>query len=98
LQSLSGKHALTRIFVVGYPQAGKSSLIEALKQEGLFYSIFVRSALLSEADVPPHTAGIVPSVFTSSQYGRVVFYDFAGLLTSTGIVIGVTCGRAVSTG
>ena len=83
LQSLakrkfSGKHALTRIFVVGYPQAGKSSLIEALKRRGLFYSIFARTARLSEADVPPHTAGIVPSVFTGSQYGRVVFYDFAG--------------------
>jgi len=83
LQSLankkfSGEHALTRIFVVGYPQAGKSSLIEALKREGFFYSIFARATQLSEADVPPHTAGIVPSVFTSSQYGRVVFYDFAG--------------------
>ena len=74
----SGKHSQTRIFVVGYPRAGKSSLIEALKREGLFYSIFARAARLSEADVPPHTAGIVPSVYTSSQYGRVVFYDFAG--------------------
>ena len=74
----SGRHALTRIFVVGYPWAGKSSLIEALKREGLFYSIFARTSRLSEADVPPHTAGIVPSVYTSSQYGRVVFYDFAG--------------------
>ena len=77
-KNFSGEHALTRIVVVGYPQAGKSSLIEALKQEGLFYSIFGRVAWLSEADVPPHTAGIVPSVFTSRQYGRVVFYDFAG--------------------
>ena len=77
-KKFSGKHALTRIFVVGYPRAGKSSLIEALKREGLLYSIFARTARLSEADVPPHTAGIVPSVYTSSQYGRVVFYDFAG--------------------
>ena len=72
----SGKHAQTRIFVVGYPRAGKSSLIEALKREGVYYWLF--GAQLSEADVPPHTAGIVPSVYTSSQYGRVVFYDFAG--------------------
>ena len=77
-KKFSGEHTLTRIFVVGYPQAGKSSLIEALKREGLFYSVFARAAQISEADVPPHTAGIVPSVFTSSQYGRVVFYDFAG--------------------
>ena len=77
-KKFSGEHALTRIFVVGYPRAGKSSLIEALKREGLFYSIFARTSRLSEADVPPHTAGIIPSVYTSSQYGRVVFYDFAG--------------------
>ena len=77
-KKFSGEHALTRIFVVGYRRAGKSSLIEALKREGLFYSIFGRTSRLSEADVPPHTAGIVPSVYTSSQYGRVVFYDFAG--------------------
>ena len=75
-KKFSGEHTLTRIFVVGYPRAGKSSLIEALKQEGLYYWLF--GAQLSEADVPPHTAGIVPSVYTSSQYGRVVFYDFAG--------------------
>ena len=75
-KKFSGEHTLTRIFVVGYPRAGKSSLIEALKQEGLYYWLF--GAQLSEADVPPHTADIVPSVYTSSQYGRVVFYDFAG--------------------
>jgi len=83
LQSLAkkkfwGEHALTRIFVVGYPQAGKSSLIEALKREDFYYSILARVAWLPKPEVPPHTAGIVPSVFTSSQYGRVVFYDFAG--------------------
>ena len=65
---------ITRVFVVGYPSAGKSSLVEALKREGFFDS-FKR---VSESSVPPHTAGIIPSIHTSKHYGRVLFYDFAG--------------------
>ena len=65
---------IIRAFVVGNPGAGKSSLVEALKREGLLDS-FKR---VSESSVPPHTAGIVPSIHTSKHYGRVLFYDFAG--------------------
>ena len=65
---------ITRAFVVGNPGAGKSSLVEALKKEG-FVDSFKR---VSESSVPPHTAGIVPSIHTSKHYGRVLFYDFAG--------------------
>ena len=65
---------ITRAFVVGNPGAGKSSFVEALKREG-FVDSFKR---VSESSVPPHTAGIVPSIHTSKHYGRVLFYDFAG--------------------
>ena len=65
---------ITRIFVIGNPGAGKSSLVEALKREGFFES-FRR---VSESSVPLHTAGIVPSIHTSKHYGRSLFYDFAG--------------------
>ena len=65
---------ITRAFVVGNPGAGKSSLVEALKREG-FVDSFKR---VSESSVPPHTAGIVPSIHSSKHYGRVLFYDFAG--------------------
>ena len=59
---------------MGNSGAGKSSLVEALKREGLL-DLFKR---VSESSVPPHTAGIVPSIHTSKHYGRVLFYDFAG--------------------
>ena len=72
--SYSGENSLTRIFVVGNPGAGKSSLIESLKRERGFES-FKR---VSESSVPLHTAGIVPSIHTSKHYGRSLFYDFAG--------------------
>ena len=69
----SAEHII-RIFVIGNPGAGKSSFVETMKREGLFESL-VR---VSESSVPPHTAGIVPSIYTSKYYGRVLFYDFAG--------------------
>ena len=65
---------ITRVFVVGNPGAGKSSFVETMKKEGFFES-FVR---VSESSVPLHTTGIVPSIYISKRYGRVMFYDFAG--------------------
>ena len=69
-----GEQRLTRIFVVGHIQSGKSTLIEALKSEGYFSFLFS----ISEATVPPHTSGIVPSIHYGKTTGRVLYYDFAG--------------------
>ena len=63
--------SLTKVFVIGNKSAGKSTLIEALKNETQQDPYF-------NDKVASHTAGIVPSVHQSEQYGRVLFYDFAG--------------------
>ena len=63
--------SLTKVFVIGNKYAGKSTLIEALKNETQHNSCFTENVI-------PHTAGIIPSVHCSEQYGRVLFYDFAG--------------------
>ena len=65
---------ITRVFVVGNPGAGKSSFVETMKKEGFLESF----GKVSESSVPLHTAGIVPSIYISKRYGRVMFYDFAG--------------------
>ena len=70
----SNAERITRIFVIGNCGAGKSTFVEAMKREGFFASF----SKVSESSVAPHTAGIVPSVYTSKLYGRVLFYDFAG--------------------
>ena len=79
LQILSKKRfssgSLTRVFVVGYPQVGKSSLIEALKSSDKFYFFKKR---LTEGDVSPHTAGIVPSIYQGKKNRNILFFDFAG--------------------
>ncbi len=67
-------HPITRLFAIGHPGTGKSSFVETLKTEGYLYRYF----RVTESTVPPHTAGIVPSVYFSTHYGRVLFYDFAG--------------------
>ena len=69
----STAEAITRLFVIGNPGAGKSSFVETMKREGFF-----QFGKVSESSVPLHTAGIVPSIYISKHYGRVLFYDFAG--------------------
>ena len=70
----SGAQRLTRVFVLGYKQSGKSTLIESLKRQS-FFSLFKQ---VSEAIVPPHTSGIIPSEYWDKSIGRVLYYDFAG--------------------
>ena len=61
---------ITRLFVVGNCGVGKSSFVATMKKEGLFE--------VNRSSVPLHTAGIIPSIYISKRYGRVMFYDFAG--------------------
>ena len=69
-----GENHIIRLFVMGYSGVGKSTLIECLKRESFFKSL----QRVSESSVPPHTAGIIPSIYTSKFYGRILLYDFAG--------------------
>ena len=70
----SGAQKLTRVFVLGNVLSGKSTLIESLKREGFFSSW----NQVSEATVPLHTSGIIPSEYSHKTVGRVLYYDFAG--------------------
>ena len=65
-----------KIFVVGNPDAGKSTLTAALKTELSFVGRFLRSSRISNVDTK--TAGVIPHEFESKYYGRVTLYDFAG--------------------
>ena len=66
-----------KMFMVGNPSAGKSTLTKALQSEvfGL-YRVF--NYMLKVSGVDEKTAGIVPHEFESKTYGRVTLYDFAG--------------------
>lgn len=71
--------SLVRVFVVGHPSSGKTTLVHALDPE---QSIPKRRAITRRYreihGVSPHTAGIIPYEFKSNQFGRVLMFDFAG--------------------
>ena len=71
----SGEYPATRLFVLGNPGAGKSSLVESFKTEGILRLFWGE---IPESSVNPHTPGIIPSVYLNKHYGRVLLYDFAG--------------------
>ena len=70
----SGGQPVIWFFILGNPGAGKSSLVKSLTIEGFIQSLMG----VSESSVPPHTAGIIPSFYESKDFGRVLFFDFAG--------------------
>ena len=66
-----------KVFILGYPGAGKSSLTAALKCEstGTFSRLMNRFA---KVKVEVKTAGIIPHKIESGTFGHVTIYDFAG--------------------
>ena len=66
-----------KVFVVGNPTAGKSTLTAALQKEASFLlRTFITAKRVSEVD--EKTAGVIPHEFESKKYGRITIYDFAG--------------------
>ena len=64
------------IFIVGYPSAGKTTLVKALTREASGLSAL--PGFIINVSTDPQTAGIIPTDFVSKVYGRVTFFDLAG--------------------
>lgn len=62
-----------KIFVVGNPFAGKSTLVAALQNE-----VYVVMFSKKITRVDERTAGVIPHDFKSKRYGWTILYDFAG--------------------
>lgn len=70
---------LMRVFVVGHPSSGKSTLVKALQPEqGAMRKSIVRR-YKKVTGVMPQTAGIIPTEIESPEFGRVLIFDFAGM-------------------
>ena len=69
--------SVVKVFVLGDPLAGKSSLVQALQSNpGFIGSLIGRLQRIKEERQP--TAGINSHSFSSNDFGNVVIYDFAG--------------------
>ena len=65
-----------KVFIVGDPLVGKSTLTAALKKKLGIVARFFSSGKVSGVD--QETVGIVPHDLKSDKFGRVTLYDFAG--------------------
>ena len=92
------KHAVQsyiKVFFIGNPETGKSTLIKAVltaESQSQWWKRLPKQARLIK-NVPPHTAGIIPTTFRSKTFGNTVLYDLAGQIeyyTSHAAVIQTT--------
>ena len=68
--------APVKVFVVGNPSVGKSTLVAALKKElSVIDRVFISAKV---SDIEEKTAGVIPHEFKSRKYGCITLYDFAG--------------------
>ena len=67
-----------KMFILGNPGAGKSTLVKSLKTEGDGMLVRFKHRLSKVTDVDERTAGIIPYDIESKALGRVTLYDFAG--------------------
>ena len=63
----------TKVFVIGNQGAGKSSLVESLKQERRWLI-----GRFTNVQVSPETTGIISHLCSSNYFGDIMLYDFAG--------------------
>ncbi len=64
---------IPKIFIVGFPGTGKSTLFKALQKESGLLRKFI-----TVSKVELHTVGVKSTEFQSKKYGTVQLYDFAG--------------------
>ena len=67
--------AFSKLFIMGYPQAGKSTLAMSLRTDPIKQ---LTSKFEQVSGVEKHTTGIVPSDIKSQQFGNITIYDLAG--------------------
>ena len=69
--------SVVKTFVVGDPEAGKTTLVKALEIESEGFTRIARR-FVRVSGIDQKTAGIIPHNIESQRFGRITMYDFAG--------------------
>ena len=75
------KHSIQtyiKMFFIGNPSTGKSTLVKAITSESSWLWRFLPHWSRRVRHIPIHTAGIIPITFRSKTFGNTVLYDMAG--------------------
>ena len=67
-----------KLFILGNPSTGKSTLVEAVCKEASWWWRLLPGILRRVKKVPAKTAGIIPTTFRSKTFGNTIIYDLAG--------------------
>ena len=67
-----------KLFILGNPSTGKSTLVKAICKEASFWWKFLPEPLRRVRNVSAKTAGIIPTTFRSKTFGNTILYDLAG--------------------
>ena len=70
--------AFSKLFLIGFPQAGKSTLSKALRYETASVVKTLTDRFKQVSCVEKDTCGIVPCDITNSKFGSMTIYDLAG--------------------
>ena len=71
--------SLAHMYVLGHPSSGKTTLVTALKEGRIRSRVIERFMPQSRVtNVTPQTAGIIPIEFETTDFGKVLLFDFAG--------------------
>ena len=66
-------HSTVHVFMVGHSSSGKSTLVAALQKPKKMFPMG-----FPPTPVPPNTTGIIAVDYDSPEFGKILFYDFAG--------------------
>ena len=67
-----------KIFVIGDPGAGKSTLVKSIQTEAEGFGSRLLNQISKVKNVDEKTAGIIPHDIDTKSLGRATLYDFAG--------------------
>ena len=73
-------HPAFKVFVMGNPSAGKSTLVKAIQSRMTDTSLLgpLTAKFKKVSDVKLRTAGIIPIPIESQELGNIIMYDLAG--------------------